>query len=269
MDANPPAAQDLTTACTEYAPVPDSDPVQYMQPVYMLKLLQIIKRANEKVLANVYTVNDHPGLPQHITANTPLLTLVNAAKEPDAAWPVFRALWSELTAPGADRPPVLLALDGLAHAMQVSAYRSPAFELIHAHDLALLRVFTDALGGAVPLPGGGAVLAATSRSNAPRAPSMEHSLAAREAEQAGAPVPQKEPFFRGYDERAEAVLRSVRVLRVGGADKREARSLMEYWAASGMLRATVDEKVVTEKWALSGGGVLGEMERAALLTMRI
>jgi small subunit ribosomal protein S29 len=117
---------------------------------------------------------------------------------------------------------------------------------------------------------------------------MELALAQREAEQrakaaaavttegaaakAAAAVveaPKKDPFFRGYDERVEAVLRSVEVLRLKGVDKLEARALMEYWAASGMLRATVDEKAVTEKWTLAGSGILGEMERAALLTMRV
>jgi small subunit ribosomal protein S29 len=254
-----------------------------MQPVYVLKLLQAIKRANENVLARTYTISAHPQLSQTVGPNTPLLALANAAKEPDHAWPVFQALWQELTAQGANRPPILLSLDGLAHIMKISDYRSPAFELIHSHDLALVRLFADALGGAVQFPGGGAVLAATSRSNAPRTPSMELSLAQREAEQARAAaramggeeaaaavqVPQKDPFFRGYDERVEAVLRSVQVLRVKGVDKLEARALMEYWAASGMLRATVDEKTVTEKWTLAGSGVLGEMERASLLTMRI
>ena len=264
------AAQELTTACTEYAPVPGTEPAQYMQPVYVLKLIQAIKRANEKVLAKTYTVSAHPELPQNIPANTPLLALANVAKEPDAAWPVFQALWSELTAQGANRPPILLTLDGLAHVMKVSDYRSPSFELIHSHDLSLVRLFTDAFGGAVQFPNGGAVLAATSRNNAPRAPSMELALSQREAEQArAADVPKADPFFRGYDERVEAVLRSVQVLRLGGISKLEARAVMEYWAASGMLRAAVDETTVTEKWTLAGSGVLGEMERAALLTMRI
>jgi small subunit ribosomal protein S29 len=244
-----------------------------MQPVYVLKLIQAIKRANEKVLAKTYTAHAHPELPQNIPPNTPLLKLANVAKEADGAWPVFQALWSELTAHNAARPPILLSLDGLAHAMKPSDYRSPAFDLIHSHDLALLKLFTDALGGAVKFPAGGAVLAATSRSNAPRVPSMELALAQREAEQrarhAEVPVPQKDAFFRGYDERVEAVLKSVQVLRVGGVDKLEARAVMEYWAASGMLRATVDERTVTEKWTLAGSGVLGEMERATLLTMRV
>ncbi|KAL2176009.1 mitochondrial 37S ribosomal protein mS29 [Thermothelomyces heterothallicus CBS 202.75] len=270
-----PEAQELTTACTEYAPIPGTDPVQYMQPVYVLKLIQAFRRANEKVLSKTYTTQAHPQLPQNISANTPLLTLANLAKEPDNAWAVFQALWNELTARGASRPPILISLDGLAHAMKVSDYRSPSFELIHSHDLALLRLFANALGGGAHFPGGGAVLAATSRSNAPRAPSMELALAQREAEQRlradvpGVQVPQKDPYFRGYDERVEAVLRSVQVLRLGGLDKLEARALMEYWAASGMLRATVNERTVTEKWTLAGHGVVGEMERAALLTMRI
>ncbi|KAL2200061.1 mitochondrial ribosomal death-associated protein 3-domain-containing protein [Corynascus similis CBS 632.67] len=277
-----PEAQELTTACTEYAPIPGTDPVQYMQPVYVLKLIQALRRANEKVLSKTYTTQAHPQLPQNIGANTPLLTLANLAKEPDNAWAVFQALWNELTAKGANRPPVLLSLDGLAHAMRLSDYRSPAFELIHSHDLSLLRLFANTLGGGVQFPGGGAVVAATSRNNAPRAPSMELALAQREAEQRlraannnnnSAPgnieVPQKDPFFRGYDERVEAVLRSVQVLRVGGLDKLETRALMEYWAASGMLRATVDERTVTEKWALAGNGVVGEMERASLMTMRV
>lgn len=268
--ADPNTAQELTTACTEYAPIPGTEPVQYMQPNYVLKLIQTIKKANEKILAKTYTISAHPELPQNIPPNTPLLTLANAAKEPDAAWPVFQALWNELTAQGANRPPILLSLDGLAHVMKVSDYRSPAFELIHSHDLSLIRLFADALGGGVQFPNGGAVLAATSRNNAPRTPSMELALSQREAEQAGSQkVPKADPFFRGYDERVEAVLRSVQVLRLGGISKLEARALMEYWAASGMLRAAVDEKTVTEKWTLAGSGVLGELERAALLTMRI
>jgi len=35
------------------------------------------------------------------------------------------------------------------------------------------------------------------------------------------------------------------------------------------LRTTVDETAVAEKWVLGGHGVVGEMERASLLTMRL
>lgn len=275
----------MTTACTEYAPIPGTDPVQYMQQNYVLKLIQNIRKANESALSKTYTVTAHPELPQNITANTSLLALCQTAKEPEGAWAVFQALWNELTAKDAQRPPVLFALDGLAHVMKMSDYRSPSFELIHSHDLAFVRLFADLLTGSARFPGGGAVLAATSRNNAPRVPSMELALAQREAEkqqqqqqaragaetagEAAVQIPQRDPFFRGYDDRVEAALRSVDVLRVGGASRLEARALMEYWAASGLFRATVDEKLVAEKWALGGNGVVGEMERAALLTMRI
>ncbi|KAK3335382.1 mitochondrial ribosomal death-associated protein 3-domain-containing protein [Cercophora scortea] len=267
---NIPEGQELTTACTEYAAIPGSDPVRYMQQNYVLKLIQAIRKANEKVFSKLSTVHSHPELPQHIPVGSPLMQLANSAKEADNAWMIFQALWQELTARG--RPPLLFALDGLAHVMKVSDYRSPAFELIHSHDLALVRLFVESLSGAGAFPNGGAILAATSRGNSPRTPTMELALAQREAEQAkdaAADVPQPDPFFRGYDERVQAALRTVQVLKLSGITKLEARVLMEYWAASGILRTTVDETAVSEKWTLGGNGVVGEMERAALLTMRL
>ena len=47
--------------------------------------------------------------------------------------------------------------------MRVAKYRDASFNLIHAHDLALLRLFADALGGRTPFPGGGAVLGSRMR----------------------------------------------------------------------------------------------------------
>ncbi|KAK0655699.1 mitochondrial ribosomal death-associated protein 3-domain-containing protein [Cercophora newfieldiana] len=263
---NIPEAQELTTACTEYAPIPDTDPVQYMQNNYCLKMIQAIRKANASVLSKITTAYSHPELPQNIPINSTLLALANAAKEPESAWVVFQALWKELMRKGAARPPVLFTLDGLPHIMKVSDYRSPAFELIHSQDLALVRLFSDVLSGATSLPNGGAVLAATTRGNAPRSPSMDLALAQREAEQAGTELPKPEPYFKGYDLRSEEVLKTVSVMKLKGLSKVEARGLMEYWAASGIFRATVDEKAVAAKWALSAG-VVGEMERVNLLTM--
>ncbi|KAK4205216.1 putative mitochondrial SSU ribosomal protein S23 precursor [Triangularia verruculosa] len=266
-----PDAQELTNGSTEYSPIPNTEnPTLYMQQNYCLKLLQSIKKSNEKILAKLLSVSSHSELPQNITVNQPLLSLINAAKEAEGAWPVFQALWSELNAPAAaNRPPILLSLDNLPHIMKPSAYRSSAFEPIHSHDLSLVKLFVDALSGNTRFPSGGAVIAATNRNNGPRIPSMELALKQRLAAQKGEEVERKDPYFKGYDERVERVLRSVEVLEVNRIGKREARSLMEYWAASGLLRTTVDEQTVSEKWTLGGGGVLGEMERAALLTMRV
>lgn len=214
------------------------------------------------------TVYSHADLPQIIPINSPLLQLINSAKEADGAWAVFQALWRELNAENAGRPPILFSLDGLAHIMKVSDYRDPAFKLIHSHDLALVKLFTDILSGAGKMPNGGAVLAATTRGNTPRSPSMELAIAQREAEKAGETVPQRDPWSKKYDDRVESVLKSVDVMRLKGVSKAEARGLLEYWAASGVLKRRVDEQVVSEKWTLSGNGVVGEMERATLLTMK-
>ncbi len=91
--------------------------------------------ARTRILPSIYP----SALLSQLTAN---------AKEADNAWPIFQALWQELTLEGHGRPPILFCLDGLSHIMKVSDYRSPAFELIHSHDLALVKLFNDCLSGA-------------------------------------------------------------------------------------------------------------------------
>jgi small subunit ribosomal protein S29 len=243
-----------------------------MQQNYALKMIQAIRKANEELLSKLYTILPHPQLSQHIPIGSTLLQLCNSAKEADGAWIVFQALWEELNQKEGNRPPILFALDGLAHIMRTSDYRSASYEPIHSHDLALVRLFVDCLSGAVKLPNGGAVLAATNRSNAPRIPSMDLALTQREAEQNKTnpeDIPTQDPYFRGYDARVDAALKAVQVLPVRSVNKAEARSLMEYWAASGVLRRRVDEGSVSEQWTLGGNGNVGEMERATLLTMRL
>lgn len=106
------------------------------------------------------------------------------------------------------------------------------------------------------------MLAATSNSNNPVVPSLNLALAQLEGNEAV----QKDPFKK-YDERVLDVFNKegmVGVQRIGGVGKEEARSLMEYWAKSGVCRQRVDEGFVGEKWSLSGGGVVGELERAVV-----
>lgn len=85
--------------------------------------------------------------------------------------------------------------------------------------------------------------------------------------QEAAKVPQAAPFTK-YDERVMRVLsnkgNNIKVQRLEGLSRDEARGLMEYWAKSGMLRQTVSEGLVGEKWAISGGGVVGELERGCI-----
>ncbi|KAG7103115.1 37S ribosomal protein S23 like [Verticillium longisporum] len=264
-----PEAQDLTNAHTEYSPVPQTTPVEFTQPVYCFHLLQTIIKANHDILAQYKASKNYSHLQLlHLLEDPTLADLITAAKEPDYAWPVLKALWYELTAvPG--RPPVLLGLDGLSHIMKISEYRDPSFNLVHSHDLTLVRLFTDALSGKTPFANGGAVIGATSRSNAPRSPSMDLALARSSAAAAGKHLPTADPYRKDYDARVHEVLEKVDVFHVDNVSKAEARAVMEYWAASGMLRSLVNETTVTEKWTLGGQGVIGEIERAALLHSRI
>lgn len=149
--------------------------------------------------------------------------------------------------------------------MRDSHYMSAQYKPIHAHDFTLIKFFLDHLSGASSLPNGGAVLAATSNSNNPVVPSLNLALRLLE----GREQVKRDPFAK-YDERVLGVFDKggVEVQRIGGVSKEEARGLMEYWARSGVVRQKVDEGFVGEKWSLSGGGCVGELERA-VVRMRV
>ncbi|KAF7525068.1 hypothetical protein G7054_g11208 [Neopestalotiopsis clavispora] len=262
---NIPEGQELTTAATEYSEIPRSE--QFSQPVYLIKLMQTMQETNKEVLSNLHVQLDHIHLPFNVSRSMTLAALATATKEQDAAWPVFQALWQELLLPG--RPPIMFNLDGLEHIMRMSDYMSPAFKPIHSHDLALVRTFTEALSGKTKFVNGAAIVGITTRGNYRKSPSVELALAQAVAAQAGQKVPARDPFFRKYDDRVFEALKDVSVFDVKGVSKPEARALMEYWAASGMLRMKVDERGVSERWTLAGNGILGEMERASLYAVRL
>ncbi|UKZ77444.1 hypothetical protein TrVFT333_005165 [Trichoderma virens FT-333] len=232
-----PEGQDLTNGNTEFSPVPDTEPMQFTQPVYCLKLIQNIYKANKAVLEKTPLKMDWSrltGLKQGAT----LADLALSAKESEFAWPTL-------------------------------AYRDPSFNIVHAHELLLVRTFVDALSGKTKLPNGGAVIAATSENNTHYHPSQELVLSQLEAGQAGREVPKPNAYEKKYDDRVYDALKNSQVIRLEGVSKDEARVLMEYWGASGMLRRALDSKAVAEKWALGGHGIVGEMERASLMTMRM
>ncbi|KAF5231296.1 hypothetical protein FANTH_13475 [Fusarium anthophilum] len=261
-----PEGQDLTNGNTEYSPIPETEPMQFSQPIYCLKTIQSLYRANRVVLEKLNIEKDWSKF-TNLKEGATLADLALSAKEAEYAWPTLLALWTELTLPG--RPPVLFALDGLAHINKVSDYRDPSFNEVHAHELALVRLFIDALSGKTPLPNGGAVIAATSENNSHHHPSQELVLSQLEAGQAGREIPRPDPYERKYDERVYEALKNSWVLRLEGITKEEARSLMEYWGASGLFRHVLNSRTVSEKWTVGGHGNVGEMERAALMQMRL
>jgi small subunit ribosomal protein S29 len=236
-----------------------------MQPTYTAEWLEKIAKANP-VLNTIKMTQQH-NLPIEIPKGTTLGRLCEfGVRDSDIAFPLFQALWSELNQPG--RPPILLTLDGLSYIMRDSQYRNTANEPIHSHDLALVKHFTDLLSGSQTMKNGGAVIGATSRSHHPISLSMNLAITQALEKQNNAELTEGSPFEKNYDERVEASLKDVRVMKLSGTSKEEARGLMEYWAKSGVLRQTVDERSVAEKWALAGNGVLGELQRGAL-RMRI
>ncbi|UNI14554.1 hypothetical protein JDV02_001172 [Purpureocillium takamizusanense] len=262
-----PEGQDLTNGNTEYSPIADTtDPMQFAQPVYCFKLLQNIYKANKPVLEQFQLQKDWSKL-TNLKRGATLADLALSAKESEYAWPTIHALWTELTLPG--RPPVLFTLDGLAHINKISDYRDPSFNEVHAHDLVLVRMFVDALSGKTELPNGGAIIAATSENNSQHHPSQELVLSQLEAGQASKEIPKPNPYERKYDERVYDALKNSFVMRLEGVSKEEARALMEYWGASGLVRDVLNARTVSQKWALGGHGNVGEMERVALMTMRM
>ncbi|KAH7023308.1 mitochondrial ribosomal death-associated protein 3-domain-containing protein [Ilyonectria destructans] len=261
-----PEGQDLTNGNTEYSPIPETEPMQFAQPVYCLKMIQNLYRANRAVLEKLQLQKDWSRF-TNLKQGATLADLALSAKEAEYAWPTLLALWTELTLPG--RPPVLFALDGLAHINKISEYRDPSFNEVHAHELSLVRTFVDALSGKTPLPNGGAIIGVTSENNSHHHPSQELVLSQLEAGQAGQRVPRPNPYERKYDERVYEALKNSWVLRVDGVSKDEARSLMEYWGASGLVRNVLNSRTVSEKWTVGGHGIVGEMERATLLQMRM
>ncbi|KAH0548571.1 hypothetical protein GP486_007885 [Trichoglossum hirsutum] len=285
-------AQDLTNAHTEYAPLSSSTttPSQYVQRAYTASLLSRISKANSAVLSDLKVSLSHK-LRIPIQPGTSLSHLADlGVRDPDIAWPIFQALWGELTSTKAARPPIMLTLDGLGHIMRDSQYRDPAFKPIHAHDLTIARHFVDHLSGVRSLPNGGAVLAATSASNVPFAPSLALAIDQRlhPTTSASSPSPssssslsssqqmpvwrkpvQRNPFMT-YDERVlQSITPDLEIVELQGLTREEARGLMEYYAASGMLRHRVDESFVTEKWTIAGGGIVGEIEKASVMGPRV
>lgn len=266
---NLPEAQDIVNAHTEYAPLPNSEPMQYTQDTYIANLLSQISKANAKFLEST-KLTTTPDLPLPLPGKATLKELVALGiANPEASWPVFVALWKELSQPG--RPPVLLAVDGLSHIMRNSEYLSADVKPIHAHDLTIIRHFINHLSGQQQLPNGGIVLGATSQSNAPTSPALDFCIEVAEARQKSPEnAPQWNPY-KNVDVRVMEALKDLNndksdfdVIKVGGLSKDEARSIMEYYAESGMLRHQVNDGFVSEKWSLAGMGNIGELEKASV-----
>ncbi|KAI5302513.1 hypothetical protein KEM56_000632 [Ascosphaera pollenicola] len=280
-----PEAQDLVNGHTAYAPFNDGQTIKYIQKDATAAMLRRIAFSNAPVLTKLHVSQKHPGL-RTLAPDANLQTLAfMGIDEPNSSWTVFQALWSELTATAPaegmegmkefkPRPPILMTADNVSHWMKETKYRSADFKPIHAHDLAIVDFFLKAMKStseSSQLPNGGLVMLSTSSSNTPNVKSFNVLLSQLEAlnkgvEPTSADFPQINPYSV-EDPRVLGLLQScsqAKVVDLKGLSKKEARNLMEYYAFSGLLREKVDQMSVSEKWTLSGGGIIGELEKLAL-----
>lgn len=248
-----------------------------MQPQLTAALLSRAANSNGEVLKGIPV---SPGLTisgEPVSEKMSLRDLaMMGAQDVNSAWPVWQAFWRQIAQPAKDAkiqpPPVLIAIDGLDHWMGFSKYRSAEYELIHAHQLALIRQFVSMLfsqpSTSANLANGGMILAATSGSNSPTLPDFTLLLRQLKARASGLEItsqdfPMPEPY-RKHDQRVLDLLggsAETTVQTLQGLSRDESRGLLEYFAKSGILKETVTEAIVGEKWSLSGGGVIGEMAK--------
>jgi small subunit ribosomal protein S29 len=242
-------------------------------------LLNNIMEVNKGILQNLYLSKTYPGIP----FNDDKVSLYQLAQrgrdDHNLAWPVFCALWSELTIPNTTdsqalghRPPILYCADNISHLLVPSHYQmldtENILQPIHALDLALPRHFIDHVTGAKSLPNGGIVLGATSKSDFVLCPPLEVGIKLGEVR---AKTPSSNPVVSDFwnplqriDQRVMDICSNLDTLRLEGVSKEEAKSIIEYWAFNGLVRERIADSWVGEKWTLSGGGVLGELEKAVV-----
>jgi small subunit ribosomal protein S29 len=251
--------------------------------VYTANLLSQIVKANMKVLSALQISQKHD-LPIPVQANISLDRFATlGAENPDIAWPVFQALWKELTKPKTEthhRPPIFFSIDNISHILTESYYTAMdgtgKLNRIHAHDFVQIKHFLDYFSGHQTLPNGGIIMAATSNSDHAKSPALDVSIAMTEARQAQNLDPSREEtakqirieqFWSPYkkiDHRSLDVLKDFELIKLEGLSKEEAKTIMEYWATSGMVRMKIEEGFVSEKWTLAGSGVVGELEKAVV-----
>lgn len=273
-------AQDLVIGHTSYAPLPETNPTMYVQNNATAQLLTRIANANKEILSDLHISQKHPSLKAPIRPNMSLHTLATmGASDPEIAWPIFQALWKELTAkeattsaegqmPFKPRPPMLVTIDSVGHWMKDSNYRNAEYEIIHAHDLVFVNHFISLLTES-SLPNGGMVLLSTSQSNVPSNYSFDVALKQVAARSGGvAPnstaYPLADPYLVKSDDRVLSLFNKAQTLRtqhLSGLTKDETRGLLEYYARSGILREKISEDNVGEKWSLAGGGIVGALDK--------
>ena len=267
-----PEAKTLVDAHASYQPAQIGDNKLYIQPHLTAKLLDNLAKANQEVLSNL-TLREQHSFPVPLQSNMSLARFVElGAQDVELAWPVWKALWRELLAPSRtdedndqQRPSVLFAVDGVDHLMRNSAYLDPEMQPIHAHDLALARDVVSFLSGETKLTNGGMIIGSVSESHRAGTPTFNQCLARNLALQSGQEPPRLNSYI-AFDQRVRHAMQTADVKKILGLTKEEARGIMEYYALSGLLRTVVTDSLVSERWTLAGGGIIGQIENGSVRT---
>lgn len=261
---------ELVDGSTSYQPARDSaGNIHYIQPDYTAKLLGSIAKANAKILSKLRLSREH-NFPKPVQSNISLDRLLElGAQDTELSVAIWQVFLEEMTNVPQDsakhpRPPMLLTIDGLGYMMRDSEYLNAQLQKIHAHDLSLVASLRDLLSGATPMKNGGMVLACISDSKRASTPDMDHVLA-KKIEKAGGKSAPNWTSWTAPDERITKVFDTVDVRKVAGLAKEEAKAIMEYYALSGMMRTAITDNLVNEKWAVCGGGIVGEIEKSCMV----
>lgn len=245
----------------------------YVQPQLAADLLTRLVHSNSDVLATLRLEHDHGKLLSEAKVKTMKDLASLGTNNRTIAPEVWDAVWKELTVAKegqkSKRPPVLVAIDGINFWMGQTRYKSAEFNAIHAHQFTIIKQFLDLLftTKSNPLAFGGMIMACTTESNRPSSPAFD--LLARQitAIQSGLALtdskfPLGDPYSKKPDDRVSGLFDpalQTTVTDLKGLSRSESRGLLEYFAGSGIFKATVDDAAVSEKWTLSGGGIIGQL----------
>ena len=275
--ANSLSGQEYIYNQSAYAPVPkegeEDGETMYTQPQLASDLLTRLVNSNDGVLADLKIVHQHDkSLSNQKLDSVKDLALLGTNNHILSSR-VWDAVWKELTVPARDqkdaRPPLLLAIDGINFWMGQTRYRSPDFKFIHAHQFTLVKQLLDLVftKTSESLPFGGIVMACTTKSNHPNSPAFDLLVRQITATQNGTALtdpsfPLGDPYTNKPDPRVSNLFDpsiKTTVTELKGLSRPESRGLLEYFAKSGIFKSAVDDTVVSEKWTLSGGGIVGQL----------
>jgi small subunit ribosomal protein S29 len=266
-------------ASSDYAPIPDTTPQQYAQNSLIADIIQRTIEANKQQffamkLSRTYDIP---------VRNEPNMTLYEfgriATLNSDLAWPIFRALWHEINlqnSPTTDafgkRPPILLCVDNISHLFGRTKYqvlnKEGDLSSIHSYDLVLPKLVIDCITGNESFGNGGIALGATSGTDKVTCHPLDVGIKLAESRLKNPDSPASlSDIWNPYDRIDRRVLDSMMnldVLELAGVSKDEARQIIEYWAYNGLVRERVEGNWVSDRWTMSGGGLIGELEKAVV-----